>query len=430
MKHMAIPKAERGSQAKTSRTSSLRLLTGAGKRATVVGLVLLAAAMFVTLHRPASDHPTAVTSKTGRQSATVHLPPDRMASLTIAAAERRSFRRELTTEGRIAVDDNRATPVYAPFAGRVLRLLAKPGDVVAKGQPMLLMEVSDAVQMHNDLVAASSALRKARSQLSLAEIVEKRQSELYRGNAVPLKDFQQATNDLATAGADLRSAEAAHQAARNRLRLIGRADEEIDQAELSRAITAEAALVAPLAGTVLQRKAGPGQYVYGGSTDPLLTVGDLKSVWVVAQIRETDAFQVQSGQIIEVRPIGLPGQVLRGQIDYVSPAVDPVTRRVAVRATIDNPDGLLKLEMFATVSVIIDERQSVGVPRDAVIYDGGDRAHVWIVAPNDRDIRRRAVRPRGMTSEFVDVGDALAPGDRVVVNGALRIDRAAAADKS
>jgi len=82
------------------------------------------------------------------------------------------------------------------------------------------------------------------------------------------------------------------------------------------------------------------------------------------------------------------------------------------------------------VSVIIDERQSVGVPRDAVIYDGGDRAHVWIVAPNDRDIRRRAVRPRGMTSEFVDVGDALAPGDRVVVNGALRIDRAAAADKS
>src|SRR5262245_26462632 len=126
MKHMTIPKAERGSQAKTSRVSSVLQLTAVGKRAAVVGLVLLAAALFVTLHRPASDHPTAVTSRAARQSAIVHLSPDQMASLTIAAAEQRSFRRELTTEGRIAVDDNRATPVYAPFAGRVLRLLAKP----------------------------------------------------------------------------------------------------------------------------------------------------------------------------------------------------------------------------------------------------------------------------------------------------------------
>jgi cobalt-zinc-cadmium efflux system membrane fusion protein len=283
--------------------------------------------------------------------------------------------------------------------------------------------------MRNDLVAAVGALKKARSQLSLAQIVEKRQSELYAGNAVPLKDLQQATNDLAVTTADLRSAESAYQASRNRLRLIGKTEEEIDTFEVSRTISAEASMFAPLPGTVLQRKAGPGQFISSGSSDPLFIVGDLKTVWVVANIRETDAAQVRFGQEIEVWPIALPGHVFKGTINYVSATVDPVTRRVSVRAAIENTAGQLKLEMFATVTVVVGQKQSVGVPRDAIIYDG-DRTRVWVVSDDKQMIISRIIKTGLVNSRFVEIDDGVNVGEQIVSKGGLRVDRAAADRKS
>jgi membrane fusion protein, heavy metal efflux system len=355
--------------------------------------------------------------------------PDQWATLEIEPAERHLFRKELTTEGRIAIDEDRATSIYSPFSGRVIRLLAKPGDIVGQGQPLLVLEVSDAVQMRNDLVASVGALKKTRSQLALAQIVEKRQSELYAGKAVPLKDLQQATNDLAVAIADLRSAESAYQASRNRLRLIGKTEDEIDTFEVSRTISAEASIFAPLPGTILQRKAGPGQFVNSGSSEPLFIVGDLKTVWVVANIRETDAAQVQVGQAMEVSPIALPGQVFKGAINYVSATVDPVTRRIPVRATIDNSAGQLKLEMFATVTVVIGQKQSVGVPRDAIIYDG-DRTRIWVVSDDKKTISSRIIKTGLVNSRLVEIDDGVNVREQIVSKGALRVDRAAAGRKS
>ncbi len=151
------------------------------------------------------------------------------ASLSIEPVSERVFRAEHLTEGKIAVDEDISTPIFSPFAGRVIKLLVKPSDTVERGQLLFIVEAADTVQGLNDFVAALSALNSARSKLNLAQIVEKRQNDLYAGKAVPLKDWQQSQNDLTTAQNDMRSAETALEAVRNRLqdpRPHGGADRE------------------------------------------------------------------------------------------------------------------------------------------------------------------------------------------------------------
>ena len=139
------------------------------------------------------------------------------------------FRSEHVTEGKIAVDEDRSTPIFSPYAGRVTKLFVKPGDIVSVGQTLFTVEATDMVQAQNDFITASTALNKARSTLNLAQINDKRQRLLYEGKAVPLKEVQQAQGTLDSAENDVRSADVALEAARNRLRILGKTDQEITE---------------------------------------------------------------------------------------------------------------------------------------------------------------------------------------------------------
>jgi cobalt-zinc-cadmium efflux system membrane fusion protein len=351
------------------------------------------------------------------------------ASLVLKPVQPIAFRPLIVTEGKIAIDEDRSTPVFSPYTGRVVRMLAKPGDDVAAGQPLFVVEATDMVQSQNDLVTAVGALNKARSQWNLTQTNEKRQRDLYEGKAVPLKDWQQAQADFTAATSDMHSAESTIDAARNRLRILGRTDGDIAVIEEKHGISSDTQIPAPIAGTVLQRKIGPGQYVNNGSGDPAFVIGDLSTVWLVANVREADAAKVGLGQSIEVRTLAYPDRVFSGRVDYVAATVDSATRRILVRGTVSNPDNLLKPEMFATVSVTVgSEEASPALPREAIVYsDNG--AHVWR-AFGENALQLRAVK-LGLTSgSMVQVVSGLNADDRVVVQGSLLIDRAAAGEGS
>ena len=153
--------------------------------------------------------------------------PAEWASLTIQPVVEHAFRAEHVTEGKIAVDEDRSTPVFSPYAGRVTKLLARPGDRVTQGQPLFVIEAADNVQSQNDFITAATSMNKAKSQLELAQIQDKRARDLYEGKAIPLKDLQQAQATLITAQNDMRSADTALGAARNRLRILGLTEEAI-----------------------------------------------------------------------------------------------------------------------------------------------------------------------------------------------------------
>ena len=361
-------------------------------------------------------------SRKGLQSYTP--TPAEWASLTIQPVVERAFRAEHVTEGKIAVDEDRSTPVFSPYAGRVTKLLARPGDRVTQGQPLFVIEAADNVQSQNDFIAAATSMNKAKSQLDLAQIQDKRARDLYEGKAIPLKDFQQAQAALITAQNDMRSADTALGAARNRLRILGLSDEAISKFEEKGEINRETTIVAPIAGTVVQRKIGPGQFVNAGASDPVFVIGDLSTVWLTAFVRETDAPDVVVGQEIAFDVLAFPGRTLTGKIDYVSAAIDPTTRRLLARTTIDNPSGLLKPEMFANVTIYTaDDRSGVGVPKQALIYEG-NQVRVW-VAHDDRTIELRQIKVGLANGDLVEVKGNLQPGEQVVTRGSLFIDRAA-----
>jgi cobalt-zinc-cadmium efflux system membrane fusion protein len=347
-----------------------------------------------------------------------------LATLTIQPVAEQVFRAEHLTEGKIAVNEDSSTPIFSPYAGRVVKLMVKPGDVVERGQPLFVVEATDTVQALNDFITALGTFNTARSKLNLAQIVEKRANDLYAGKAVPLKDWQQAQADLTTAQNDMRSAETALEAAHNRLRILGRSEDQISKFQETRQINAETPIYSPLSGTVVQRKIGPGQFIASGASDPVFVIGDLSTVWLTAFVRETEAADVAVGQDVSFSVLALPGHEFKARLDYVAPAIDPSVRRLLVRATIDNKGGLLKPEMFANVTIYSDsKRPSVGVPKQALIYEG-DRVRVW-VAHEDNSIELREIQTGLTNGDLVEVRGNLKAGERVVTRGSLFIDRAA-----
>ena len=254
------------------------------------------------------------------------------AGFRFAKVEPIAFREERATDGRIAINEDTTTPVFSPYSGRVSRLIAKPGEHVERGAPLFAIEASEFVQGHNDLITAVAGVDKAKSRLALAQMAEKRQRDLQAIRGGALKDLEQAQSDLVQAQGDLRAAEITLAAVRNRLRILGRSDEDIADLEKRDRVGAETIVAAPIAGTVIQRKVGLGQYINAGANDPVYTIGDLSTVWLVANVRESDAPKMKVGAPVQVTVLAFPGQVFNAKLDYVAPALDPNTRRLPVRA--------------------------------------------------------------------------------------------------
>src|SRR5258708_15713516 len=406
-------------------TKRLQMLS---RRQLAVGAAVLAlagVALYGLVHINATTQGHSEISSESRKGLQRYTPtPAEWATLTIEPVTERIFRAEHVTEGKIAVDEDRSTPVFSPYAGRVTKLLARPGDSVTQGQPLFVIEAADTVQAQNDFVAAVTGLNKAKSQLELAQIQDRRAKDLFEGKAVPLKDYQQTQAALISAQNDLRSAEIALEAARNRLRILGLTDDAITAFQEKGINNREVTIYAPLAGTVVQRKIGPGQYVNAGASDPVFVIGDLSTVWLTAFVRETESSAVSVGQEISFSVLALPGRDITARINYVSAAIDPATRRLLVRATVDNRNGVLKPEMFANVTIYsAGDHPAIGVPKQALIYEG-DQVRVW-VAHEDKTIELRRIKTGLANGNLVEVQGNLKPGEQIVTKGSLFIDRAA-----
>src|SRR6195952_5206071 len=396
-----------------------QLIIGAG----LLALVVMVGFAFEHFNRAPLGH-SEVSSQSRRGLQRYTPPPAEWASLTIEPVTERAFRAEHVTEGKIAVDEDRSTPVFSPYAGRVTKLLARPGDSVKQGQALFVIDAADNVQAQNDFIAAMTGLNKAKSALDLPQLQDRRAKDLFEGKAVPLKDYQQSQATLIQAQNDLRSSQTALEAARNKLRILGLTDDAIASFQEKGRINPQTTIFSPTNGTVVQRKIGPGQFVNSGASDPVFVIGDLSTVWLTAFVRETEASSAAPGQDITFNVLALPGRDISARIDYVSAAIDPATRRLLVRATVNNKDGLLKPEMFANVTIYSAvDRSGIGVPKQALIYEG-DQVRVW-VAHEDKSIELRQVKTGLANGNLVEIQGNLQPGEQIVTKGSLFIDRAA-----
>jgi cobalt-zinc-cadmium efflux system membrane fusion protein len=378
----------------------------AGIAAAVVVIAILAVWLGGRAFGPHEAPAAAAPSPPG----TFRASPQQLKTLTVEAVQTHGFVSEELTEGKIAVNGDRATPIFSPYSGRVTRVIAGLGDTVKSGAPLAMLEASEFVQAQNDLSTAAA-------QVKLARINETRKHALYDAKGGSLQDWQQAQAELTTAETALNSV-------RNRLRILGKSDTDITKLEQARTIDPVATLTAPIFGVVVDRQVGPGQYLQSGSGIPLFTIADPSSVWLLANVRETDAGLVKLGQSVEVRVLAYPKRAFKARVTYVAALVDSVTHRLPVRAEIDNHDGALKPEMFANFRILTsDASESPAVPAAAVVYEG-DAAHVWVVA-GDGLLSLRAIRTGRSNDGLIEVLDGLKPGEKVVTKGGLFIDQVA-----
>lgn len=309
----------------------------------------------------------------------------------------------LVASGRVAFDDARVAHVFAPVNGRVTRIDAALGQHVAKGTPLAAIQSPE-------IGAASSDLRKADADLRAAEHDYTRQKELHDAHAASASDFEKAEDLFAQA-----KAEQARSRQKAALLRTGSGD----------AVSQTFTLLSPIAGEIVARNVNPGLEVQGqyggGSAAELFTIGELDRVWVFADIYESDLARVTPSMKVEVSAVSFPGKSYAGIVDWVGGTLDPVTRMMRVRCVLENPDRLLKPEMYATVRVTVPERTSLSVPRTAVVRLG-DYDFVFASTGFTRDGRTKFERVPVTVEDTeggrLEVLRGLAVDTPIAINGA------------
>jgi cobalt-zinc-cadmium efflux system membrane fusion protein len=317
--------------------------------------------------------------------------------------------------GKVGFNEDRLTPVFTPFAGRTVELLANKGDNVRSGQPLAVIEAPDFVSAQNDLASARSDLAKANIGLNASQVAAERARRLHQQEAIATKDLQQAESDLARAQDDVRRSQAAVAAAEHRLRLFGKEPDETPT------VDPRVTLRAPIGGTIVDRKVGPGQYVKPDTPDPLFLISDLSTLWVLVDVYESDVAAIHLNMPVEVTVSAYPEKVFPARISFISPTVDPTTRTLRVRCLVPNPNGFLKPDMFATIKINSAGHQPMAtVPATAVVVEGNDS--LVFVADNTGHFRRRTVRlGKEIEGGFI-VDSGVRPGEVIATRGALLLN--------
>jgi cobalt-zinc-cadmium efflux system membrane fusion protein len=355
-----------------------------------------------------------------------HPEPGQLSEMGITRAGLRDFQGLVSADGAVAANDDTTTPVFSPFSGRVERILVRAGSRVKKGDPLMVVAATEGMQAQSDLIATANAARAAEATLRNATEAEARQHALYTDGSLALKDWHQSQLDLATVEAGLRTANAAMIAASGKLQILGFTPAQaaaLEKGHDSAGLSADAAVVAPVTGIVLQRSVGPGQFLQAGNASQVFSIGDPSTLWLVGNVREDDASAMWVGAPVDVTVMAVPGRTFHGRLNWVAPAIDATTHRLAVRAEIANSDGILKPDMFASMVIHIGgDRHSPAVPERAVIRDGS-AAHLWVVS-GDGDLSERDIHVGRIQDGYVEVLDGLAAGERYASTGGLFLDSA------
>lgn len=310
----------------------------------------------------------------------------------------RSSPHKIVLPASVEADPARTINILSPVAGRVVKLRVGLGDRVVKDQPLAVIDSGDLAQAYSDD-------DKARDALQHTERTLERVRGLRTAGAGSLKDLEQAESDYAQAKAEFNRAEA-------RLKEIGVPSQPKDGLRLL-------TITAPTAGSVTGLMTAPGAFV-NDLTAPLMTIANLNSVWVTANVPEIDIAHIAKGQSVDVTFAAYPGQVFHGTVTFVSDVVEADTRRNKVRIAFSNPGVKFKPNMFADASFNIPQKSAVFVPNSALLMDNDNTVVFVEVAP--WTFAKRPVLPGYGDSDGARIDQGLKPGDRIIVRGGVLLN--------
>jgi cobalt-zinc-cadmium efflux system membrane fusion protein len=342
----------------------------------------------------------------------VELSDSQLVSVKVEPAGERVFAIEKSAVGSIDFNQEMAVQVFTPYQGRIVGLFATVGDEVKKGQTLFTIDSPDLLQAESTLIAAAGVLEFTTRNLA-------RLKQLYTTKAISQKDLEQAVSDQQTAEGNVR-------AGRDSVRLFGKSEAEIDSIIAKRMADPILVVPSPISGRITARNAAPGLYVQPGNAPAPFAVADVSTMWMLANVAETDSPDFKVGQEVKVRIMAFPSRVFDGRISTISSTVDPNTHRVWVRSEVADPQHELRAGMFATFVIrTADPVRAVAIPLDGVVREGDGTMTVWITADRRR-FTKRTVRIGLQQDGYRQILEGLQPGELVATEGALFLSNALA----
>jgi cobalt-zinc-cadmium efflux system membrane fusion protein len=319
----------------------------------------------------------------------------------------REFTLFKTAVGTIDFNQNMLVQVFSQYPGKIIKAFFNIGDDVKKGDILFTIDSPDLLQAESTLLASAGVLELQKRTLS-------RLTNLLRAGGSAQKDVDQATSDQQTA-------EGNYKAARNAVRIFGKTDAEIDQIVEMRKVDSTLLVPSPISGRIVARSAAPGFLTQPGNAPAPYSVADLSTMWMLANVIETDAPAYKLGQEVEVRVPAYPDRVFKGHVTTLGSTIDPSSHRQLVRSEIDDPEHLLRAGMFASFVIRVgDPVRSLAVPANAVVREGDGTMTVWMTS-DGRRFMRRTVKVGLKQDGWDQILDGLQGDETVVTDGAVFI---------
>jgi len=328
----------------------------------------------------------------------VKLTSDQFAYVKMDTAKAMNDQSELTLNGKVSFDQNKVIKVYPVAGGNVSKVYVNMGDYVHKGDALALIGGGDVSAISGQYAVSKSNVELAKKNLDVAR-------ELYKTNVYSEKDVLSAENEYKKAMAE-------ETKSKSYIKMMGLGDESKGGESYT--------ITAPADGYVVEKNISENTLIRPDNSNNLFTISSLKTVWVVADLYENDIARIHEGDKVDIHTIAYPDRIFSGKIEQIGNFLDPVSRVVKVKVVLDNTEGLLKPEMYASVKVTcVMPGKVVEVPTKSLVLDGDH--YCVMVFKNDHEFEKRRVNIIRNLDERTLIGSGLAEGEKIVTDGSLLV---------
>ena len=372
-------------------------------RCVIAALLLALSTYSCTASKQAAAAP-AETSASAQEAALFKVPPNQMEHLKIVEVRKSAWSTTVHTTGTVDWDADHTTQAITQVSGPITRLLVDTGTRVAVNQPLLYVSSPDVSN-------AVATYRKARNHLDYSKRSLDRNQDLLDHKIIAQKDLEAAQQDYNDAGSDVENSLQA-------LKIFGVTQQEVDDAQRQGvAINAQLAVRSPIAGVVVQKLVSPGLVIQAGMT-ACFTISDISTVWVQGHIYDRDLDSIRVGDAVEESNSSFK-ETFRGVVSYIGALVDPTTRTTSVRIVTQNPQGLLKKDMFVdTVIRTKSGRSVVSVPTSAILRNDENLPFVYVEAAEGQ-FAQRLVNVGAQQGDDTEIVSGLKEGEKLVAEGSV-----------
>jgi cobalt-zinc-cadmium efflux system membrane fusion protein len=357
---------------------------------TAAFIFLSTIALAATFSCQSSSTGTAATSTQKSEETDKYVIPDSIFKiLTIDTAHMCSVVDAITLTGKVAFNDENVLKIYPLVSGNISNINAMLGDYVEAGQTLAVIKSIEMAGYSNDLTAAETNLQVSKKNLD-------------------------ATQDMATSGLasqkDLLAAQAAYTQAQSELKRV-QSVLKINGGNTQ----GEYIVRAPISGFIVEKNVTNDMTIRADNGNDLFTISNLKNIWVIANVYESNINQVHLGDSVQVTTLSYPGRIFNGKIDKILNVLDPTNKVMKVRVVLSNPNYALKPEMIASVTVMSNEnKQSVCIPSSALIFDN---SQYYVLVYNDKsDVRVTPVQILNIVGNQTYIANGLQQGEKIITS--------------